>query len=96
MTEVQQLANEFSKLLRDTLTAEQMSEVVRLNKTIEYSNGGCAAQDLCDANQVMIDAFTKIYGREPALSEEPDFEMNFGLMDKAYTLARNNDFLPIQ
>lgn len=53
---VEDLAREFSRLLRRDLSARQMAEVVRLNDT-EANKSVCHTHDFCDANMVMAEAF---------------------------------------
>jgi len=49
------LAAAFSRILRDTLTAEELSDV-RERNAAEANPSICHSHDYCDANQCMIDA----------------------------------------
>jgi hypothetical protein len=51
----EQVAKEFSKVLRSWLTPEQMTEVIALNRE-EKSPGICHSHDFCDANMAMLEA----------------------------------------
>lgn len=58
--EVQQIANEFTRILKNWLTPQEWAQLVAQDKVSEYSN----ANEYCDANQAMIDAFASVLGRE--------------------------------
>ena len=57
------LAKQFTKVLNEWLTPEQLAEVRRLNATPEYARC-CATHNYCDANQAMLDAFAETFGRD--------------------------------
>lgn len=84
------LAIEFSKVLNQWLTSEQLAEINRLNKTPEYQDGSCATHNYCDANQAMIDAFATLYNRQPDVQCDRDNS----LIDGAWSLARYHNFNP--
>jgi hypothetical protein len=52
---VASLAQKFDAVLREWLTADEYSEVIRRNRTEEY-RGACATHDFCDANVAMMEA----------------------------------------
>ena len=58
--QVQQIANEFTRILKNWLTPQEWAQLVAQDKVSEYSN----ANEYCDANQAMIDAFALVLGRE--------------------------------
>src|SRR5664279_2766740 len=58
MTQEQRVAIEFCKVLHQWLTADEMTEVVKRNKT--YHEGICATHDSCDANMAMYEAFSNL------------------------------------
>lgn len=66
--EVQQIAAEFARILKNWLTAEEWARLVAQDKVSEYSN----ANEYCDANQAMIDAFASIVGREMRFAGDVD------------------------
>ena len=57
--QVTTLAQEFSRRLRETLTAEEMKAV--LDRNAQQGNSGiCHSHDFCDANMVMQTAAKKL------------------------------------
>ena len=84
---VQDLAREFSRLLRIRLTPEQLAEAVRRNSTLKY-RGCCASHDFCDANEYMEAAFLNLGFRAPDGIEE----ILASDWDSAWELAKQNRF----
>lgn len=77
------LAAEFSRILHEWLTADELAEIQRRNSTLEYS-GFCASHDFCDPNQAMIDALS-IHGLE--------FDTELcGLINDAWAISRMSGF----
>lgn len=95
--QVKELAIAFSNELRKDISAENMTEINRRNKTPEYV-GACATHDFIDANQSMLDVFKPVTGHEFVFynGDEPETEKQFdadsALWDAAWSLARRNDF----
>ena len=87
-----QLARAFSLLLMREIGVDNLTEVNRLNNTKAYQHGACATHNYCDANQVMIDAFVAIFGREPAYADEPGNEQDTNITISAWDEARKNKF----
>lgn len=58
------LANQFSQLMRSTLTPVQMDQVVEGNRT-ETNRNVCHSGDFCDSNMVLHDVFVR-YGIDVA------------------------------
>lgn len=83
----QQLAREFSKVLRQTLTDDEMTEVISLNRT-EGDINICHSHDFCDANMALIEAYENIYGCEPTFSDDKTMD----LINTAWALARTLEF----
>ena len=84
-----QLAKEFSALLRSYLTREQITEAIRRNLTPEYDGGACASHDFCDANEVMHESFLKLSD----LSEmDLQDDSQIALWNKAWRIAKRSDF----
>lgn len=54
------LSSEFSRILREWLSPEELAEINLRNSTPEYS-GCCASHDFCDPNQAMVDAL-EVFG----------------------------------
>jgi hypothetical protein len=79
------IANEFSQQLRKTLTAEQMDEVVRLNKEEADKVGVCHSHDFCDANTEMIAALETL-----GITRVTD-----ALWNEAWKIAKGAEFKPL-
>lgn len=56
-----QVARAFSKVLRNWLTPEEMTQVIAANKA-ERNPNICHTHDYCDANMAMCAAFEKVLG----------------------------------
>lgn len=56
-----QLANRFSALIREWLTADELAAV---NKTNVAEPGYCATHECCDPNEAMMLAFVEVFGRD--------------------------------
>lgn len=54
------LSSEFSRILREWLSPDELAEINRRNSTPEYS-GCCASHDFCDPNQAMVEAL-EVFG----------------------------------
>lgn len=61
------VARLFDATLRIEIGDDNYNEVVRLNRTAEYT-GCCASHDFCDANMVMLKVFQMI-GADDASDE---------------------------
>lgn len=60
------VAKAFCAVVRESLDGYELSEVIARNKTPEYTEtGSCATHDFCDANMLMLQAFTDLLGYEP-------------------------------
>ncbi len=65
-------------------------------KWAEVQSGACGANDLCDANQLLIDAFFDVCGREPffpfdveeGLATEADLNSDFDTLERIWNLAK--------
>lgn len=85
------LAAEFSRLLREALTAKQMALVVKRNLTNWPTV--CASHDFCDANMVMGDAFERLMGRELSLPlTTRKGQRDAELWNKAWDIAKAGGF----
>jgi hypothetical protein len=83
------LGREFAGVLRSWLTPTQMAQVLRSNAQPE-NKAVCASHDYCDANQAMLDAFTRVFKVEMDLSDE-DCTTLWGT---AWDLAKASEFFP--
>lgn len=53
------VAAAFSSILRETLTKDEMQEVIERNRSL-INTTSCASHDFCDANELMAEAFTEV------------------------------------
>lgn len=63
-TRIHEIARSFAQGLRDRLTAAEFAQVCADNIDL-IGTGICASHDHLDANNVMLDAFTRVMGRNP-------------------------------
>lgn len=93
----EQLAKEFSTVLKSWLSAEEMKSVIEKNETPEY-NGCCASHDYCDANMAIDEAFIKLMERDFVFydDEKPETEKqneeDTALENNAWAIAKTNKF----
>jgi hypothetical protein len=80
----QQLATEFSSLVRDELTVEEWAEVVRRNRSPER----CATHEFFEPVELMVQAFTTVMGRAP----DPEGGTDTDLWRSAWSLAQQTEF----
>ena len=88
-TTVDSLANQFCQLLRSTLTAEQMDQVVTENRT-ETNLNVCHSCDFCDSNMVLHEVFMR-YGMDVA--DEGGVDRWADLWNEVWNRAKARDFL---
>lgn len=69
--QIQLIAAEFSRRLRQHLTSEKMSAVISRNQSEPNSNI-CHTHDDCDANAFMAAAFEQVSGRPLDLHSDSD------------------------
>lgn len=86
---VDSLANQFSQLMRSTLTAEQMDQVVAENRA-ETNPNVCHSGDFCDSNMVLHEVFMR-YGMDVA--DEGGVDRWADLWNEVWNLAKARDFL---
>jgi hypothetical protein len=88
----EKIAFEFSRILRGWMTPEKWADMVAKDRKSDFSN----ANDFCDANQALIDAFILVVGREPrfpsdvdaGFATESDVDADSETLDEAWRLAR--------
>lgn len=91
------LSKEFSKVLRECLTQNQMDMVIELNRC-ETDPMVCHSHDFCDANMVMLEAaenlnITSIVDAVNGVhSEEAEEVAGHVLWSAAWNLAKRSDF----
>lgn len=81
------LANAFIKVVEYNLTAPQIEQVVKLNKTFDYISC-CATHDFCDANELMAEAFKTVVGTEIDLQND----VHLDLWNNAWNIAKQAEF----
>ena len=84
----EELAAQFSKELRETLTPQEMAKVNARNATPQYL-GLCASHDFCDPNMAMLRAYSELTG---VGEDSVDLNGVIGLMDEAWGLAKHSNF----
>lgn len=101
--QVEELARAFSIKLKEELGVTKVEEIVNANELENLNNPGdassiCHSHDACDANQIMLDAFQKIYSRPPFfiidnkdISEELR-DQDTKIIDDAWTMASVKKF----
>ena len=85
---IDSLANQFSQLLRSTLTPEQMEEVVKRNRSQTHPNV-CHSGDFCDSNMVLHEVFMR-YGMDAA--DEGGVDRWGDLWSATWNLAKSKEF----
>jgi len=81
------LAHEFSRILRDWLTEDEIEQVIERNAEVD-DPAICASHDFCDANMAMYEAFENIMGHPVDTQSRADA----GTWDKAWTMAKESHF----
>ena len=69
--QIQLIAADFSRRIRDYLTPEQMSAVISRNNS-ETNPNICHSHDHCDANAMMAAAFEQVSGQPLDLQSDSD------------------------
>lgn len=89
----EELAKEFSRLLREELPNNDFKKLVKLEKQriLKKDNPNiCHSHDFCDANAIMLTALETVIGRMPVVSVlEPE---DMQLMHVAWREAQTNLF----
>lgn len=84
---INQLSDEFSRLIVEGFTADQLAEVNAKNATDKYKNC-CATHDYYDANEFMSEAFNHVMNREIDLQNDNDID----LWNAAWALSKSKNF----
>lgn len=80
---IEALAESFASALADTL-GPTLFQSMRTRNVQNVGANMCASHDFCDSNQVMLDVFAYVTGRELDLESDDDLRVT----DEAWTLAR--------
>lgn len=95
--DVERLAVAFVAECKATYSADEIAAIRQRNR--EYADaaklGVCATHDFADANMIMLDAFTKTFGREPHVlngeASEAEHNADATLWGDAWSLACRRD-----
>lgn len=82
-----ELAHEFSRILRDWLTEDEIEQVIERNAEVD-DPAVCASHDFCDANMAMYEAFERVMGHPIDTRKKADV----AVWDKAWNMAKASDF----
>lgn len=85
------LATEFTAILRDWLTREELVEIDSLNRA-EPNGSVCHSHDFCDPNQAMLDALARFGVVDYRAADK---KLNV-LIDKAWSFAKNRGFSTVK
>jgi len=88
MIHTNNLAREFSRLVRATITDPRM--VAYIEHHADPNDAICPTADVCDSNLLMDEAFTKVVGHGIDLQSSDDAE----LWNNAWTTAKVYKFRP--
>lgn len=88
MQTVTALAKAFADTLKQWLSDEEFSEMIRLNKTADYAGNACASHDFCDANMAMDSAFVEVLGRSPISDDSGMSQSDCDIWNAAWRKAR--------
>lgn len=85
---IAKLATEFAVGLTRQLTVEEAIQVASAQHA-ESNEAVCHLHDVCDANMVMWEAFTKVFNDEPDLNDE---DLDVALINAAWPIGRQAFF----
>lgn len=89
MRKQEKLARKFSKLLIDCIGAEYIETVIARNsRRPESDKNVCHSHDFCDANMVMLGAWTELFDTNPL----DDIDHHADCWNEAWSLAADNNF----
>jgi hypothetical protein len=87
------LARAFADEVKESFSTAEFREMLDKNKSSHADKGICASHDYCDANMLMLDAWLKTFGREPALLHGCDHDDHDArLWGDAWAIAKAADF----
>ncbi len=85
---IARLATEFESELTRTFTVEEAMQVAKAQHE-ETDSTVCHLHDVCDANMVMLNAFTRVFHDEPDLQDE---DLDVALINHAWPIGRQAFF----
>jgi hypothetical protein len=80
------LAIQFSRLIREELTPDELAQVIERNKT--YSSDVCATHDFIDSNETMAAAYKIVTGREVNTNNDK----TISIWNEAWSYAKQHNF----
>lgn len=97
MTLENKIALEFSRVLREWLTPEEMADVVATNKRDNPGDSICASHNYCDANMAMELAFHNLdlktcFDVSDEGEETPEYIEANRLWNEAWSIAKASGF----
>jgi len=88
-----QIANEFSKIIQELLTEEQLEQVNNENRELGYDSFICQTGDHCDSNMAMDEAFKKCGIEEEFASEDEILVSHHAsIWNCSWQTAKENEF----
>lgn len=97
-TKHEALVKAFSRIINEVFTPNDLAEVNKRNDADGISSDVCHTHDFYDANEIMAQAFTEVFGHEPLLCEGDDdsnakqIEFEVEIMNNAWDNAKQNHF----
>jgi hypothetical protein len=89
---IAELANSFSAILREWMTADEMEDINTQNESNGFNPSDCATHDHCDPNEAMIDAWDQVIARPFYAATWADTTLS----DRAWQMAKENRFEQIK
>ena len=92
----QQVAAEFSKVIREWLTPQQVYQVNKTNRENGYTDATCATGDYCDSNMAMDQALSElgveVFEDIPGTEDHQMKDSVLALWHEAWSMAKKNEF----
>ncbi len=82
--QIDKIAAKFGEYLTTAIGTVGYKKTVKLNRA-EPDRHICHSHDFCDANDVMIEAFTIVMGREPECGTTPECEADMETINAAWS-----------
>lgn len=91
--DIRVVAKEFIKVIRESLTSEELKEVNKKNETEEYK-GCCATHDYVDANMCMEEALEKsgVASFTDHIPETKEWDESIDIVNEAWDMAKKAKF----
>tara|TARA_R100000664_G_scaffold18461_1_gene27524 strand:+ start:135 stop:545 length:411 start_codon:yes stop_codon:yes gene_type:complete len=90
---IKNISNEFSKIIREWFTHEELEKINKENRERGYDNLICSTHDYSDANMAMDEAMEKCNVPRPSFCENDIDDGNYCyLWGKAWQLSKETEF----